>query len=323
MSTKRQTIGRTFSAPVLNSEAEPEAFKQVFTLSSGRKVVFTKVIVPAVEVETKTYVTQEVNGRDQSALTPESLQDITRTISLQQFFPAIGVRRDNRIEILDGSRRRASAILKHVGLDILVTDEPLSVSEARKLAQDIQTAREHNIREVGTRLLALKQSGLTQKEIAEAEGLSQAKVTRALQAASVSSELLSLFPIQSELSFSDYKVLLTAEELLASKQRSVSELIENIIGVVSGIREPSLLAADEVKTKILTVIRDEATVLGEPEKGEAVVITPLWQFSDKNKYARKKVRGRSFSYEFNRVSPELQGAIDDVVNAVLAKYLKS
>lgn len=323
MSTKRQTIGRTFSAPVLNSEAEPEAFKQVFTLSSGRKVVFTKVIVPAVEVETKTYVIQEVNGRDQSALTPESLQDITRTISLQQFFPAIGVRRDNRIEILDGSRRRASAILKHVGLDILVTDEPLSVSEARKLAQDIQTAREHNIREVGTRLLALKQSGLTQKEIAEAEGLSQAKVTRALQAASVSSELLSLFPIQSELSFSDYKVLLTAEELLASKQRSVSELIENIIGVVSGIREPSLLAADEVKTKILTVIRDEATVLGEPEKGEAVVITPLWQFSDKNKYARKKVRGRSFSYEFNRVSPELQGAIDDVVNAVLAKYLKS
>lgn len=103
-----------------------------------------------------------------------------------------------------------------MGLDVLVTDESLSISEARKLAQDIQTAREHNIREVGTRLLTLKQSGLTQKEIAEAEGLLQAKVTRALQAASVSSELLSLFPIQSELSFSDYKVLLTAEELLVS-----------------------------------------------------------------------------------------------------------
>ncbi len=323
MSTKRQTIGRTFNAPVLNNEAEPETFKQVFTLASGRKAVFTKVTVSAAEVENKTYVLQEINGRDQSALTPESLQDITRTISLQQFFPAIGVRRDNRIEILDGSRRRASAILKHVGLDILVTDEPLSVSEARKLAQDIQTAREHNIREVGTRLLALKQSGLTQKEIAEAEGLSQAKVTRALQAASVCSELLSLFPIQSELSFSDYKVLLTAEELLVSNQRSVSELIENISSVVSGIREPSLLAADEVKTKILTVIRDEATVLGEPAKGEATVITPLWQFSDKNKYARKKIRGRMFSYEFNRVSPELQGAIDDAVKAVLAKHLKS
>lgn len=323
MSTKRQTIGRTFTAPVINNKLEAESFKQVFTLSSGKKAVFTKITLPAAEVESKTFVLQEVNGRDQSALTPESLKDIMRTIALQQFFPAIGVRQGERIEILDGSRRRASALLKRVGLDVLVTDEALSITEARKLAQDIQTAREHNIREVGMRLLTLKQSGLTQKEIAEAEGLSQAKVTRALQAASVSSELLSLFPIQSELSFSDYKVLLTAEELLVSNQRSVSELIENISSVVSGLREPSLLAADEVKTKILTVIRDEATVLGEPAKGEAVVITPLWQFSDKNKYARKKIRGRMFSYEFNRVSPELQGAIDDAVKAVLAKHLKS
>lgn len=322
MSTKRLTIGRTFSAPVFNSEAEPEAFKQVFTLFSGRKAIFNKVTVPASEVEDKTYVIQEINGRDQAALTPESLQDITRTISLQQFFPAIGVRRDNRIDILDGSRRRAAAILKHVGLDVLVTDESLSVNEARKLAQDIQTAREHNIREVGTRLLALKQSGLTQKDIAEAEGLSQAKVTRALQAASVSSTLLSLFPIQSELSFSDYKVLLTAEELLASNQQSVSDLINNISDIVSKIRQQSLLAADEVKTKILTVIRDEATLLGEPEKGEATVITPLWQFSDKNKFARKKSRGRTFSYEFSRVPSELQNAIDDAVKAILTKHLK-
>ncbi|WP_252189157.1 ParB family protein [Serratia marcescens] len=44
-------------------------------------------------------------------------------------------------------------------------------------------------------------------------------------------------------------------------------------------------------------------------------------FFDKNKYARKKIRGRMFSYEFNRVSPELQGAIDDAVKAVLAKHL--
>lgn len=323
MSTKRQTIGRTFNAPVLNNEADLEAFKQVFTLSSGRKAVFIKVTVPATEVETKTFVLQEVNGRDQSALTPESLKDITRTISLQQFFPAIGVRKDDRIEILDGSRRRASAILKQVGLDVLVTDESLSVSEARKLAKDIQTAREHNIREVGIWLLALKQSGLTQKEIAESEGLSQAKVTRALQAASVSAELLSLFPIQSELSFSDYKVLMMAEELLASNNRLVSELIDNINHIVNDIREQTVFAADEIKDKIITAIRDEATMLKKPPQGEAIVTTPLWQFPDKNRYARKKSRGRMFSYEFNRVSTELQDAIDEAVKAILEKHLKS
>ena len=322
MSTKRQTIGRTFTAPVINNTQEAESFKQVFTLSSGRKAVFAKVTVPAADVETKTFVLQEVNGRDQSALTPESLKDIMRTIALQQFFPAIGVRQGDRIEILDGSRRRASAMLKRVGLDVLVTDEVLSVTEARKLAQDIQTAREHNIREVGMRLLTLKQSGLTQKEIAEAEGLSQAKVTRALQAASVSTELLSLFPVQSELSFPDYKVLIAAEALLASNKRLASELVDNIRSQISDICAQDSLASDEVKNKIIVAIREEATLLGEQTQKDAVVTIPLWQFSDKNRYARKKIRGRMFSYEFNRVSTELQNAIDKAINDVLEKYLE-
>ncbi|SUI05122.1 plasmid partition protein B [Salmonella enterica subsp. enterica] len=60
----------------------------------------------------------------------------------------------------------------------MVTDENLSADEARQLAKDIQTAKEHNLREIGLRLIALKESGFNQKEIAELEGLSQAKVTR-------------------------------------------------------------------------------------------------------------------------------------------------
>lgn len=60
--------------------------------------------------------------------------------------------------------------------------------------KDIQTAKEHNIREIGLRLLSLKESGLNQKEIAEQEGLSQAKVTRAVQAATVPQELIDLPP---------------------------------------------------------------------------------------------------------------------------------
>ncbi len=95
----------------------------------------------------------------------------------------------------------------------MVTEEHLSADEARQLAKDIQTAKEHNLREIGLRLIALKESGFNQKEIAELEGLSQAKVTpRALQAAAVPQDLISLFPVQSELSFSDYKLLLEVNE---------------------------------------------------------------------------------------------------------------
>ncbi|WAH61956.1 ParB N-terminal domain-containing protein (plasmid) [Pseudomonas silvicola] len=68
--------------------------------------------------EEKTYVVMETNGRDQSGLTPESLRDIIRTIKLQQFFPAIGVKRTVSLKkILDGSRRRAAALHCKTGLD--------------------------------------------------------------------------------------------------------------------------------------------------------------------------------------------------------------
>jgi ParB family chromosome partitioning protein len=322
MNKKRQTIGRTFSTPVIHEGNYAEAPGQIFTLSSGRKAVFTKVTLPAGEIEKATFVIQETNGRDQAALTPESLKDITRTIGLQQFFPAIGVRRKEGVEILDGSRRRAAALLCKTSLDVLVTDESLTVSEARALAQDIQTAREHNIREVGMRLLALKNSGLSQKEIAEDERMSQAKVTRALQAASVSQDLLSLFPVQAELSYKDYKVLLAAEELLAAKNTSVKELTDNVMPAISLVRENALLAEDEVKNKILAEIRSEAVLIGNTAAADKTTVTPLWQFPDKNRYARKKSRGRMFSYEFNRLSAEIQDDIDKAVQAVLTRHLK-
>lgn len=322
MNKKRQTIGRTFSTPVIQEDAQAEYSGQIFTLSSGRKAVFTRLTVDASEIKHSTFVIQETNGRDQAALTPESLKDITRTLTLQQFFPAIGVRRKEGIEILDGSRRRAAALLCNSPLDVLVTDESLTVSEARALAQDIQTAREHNIREVGMRLLALKNSGLSQKEIAEDERMSQAKVTRALQAASVSQELLSLFPVQAELSYNDYKTLLTAEELLTSKSISVEELSLNILPALELVREDAVLAEDEIKNRIIAEIRSEATLIGNATPAEKVKVTPLWQFPDKNRYARKKSRGRMFSYEFNRLSAEMQDDIDKAVQAVLTRHLK-
>ncbi|MFP2429070.1 ParB family protein [Enterobacter ludwigii] len=319
MSTKRATIGRTFSNQPL-SNADPDILEQVFTLSSGRRVVFTLKTIPANEVEAKTFVVQAINGRDQNALTPESLKDITRTLKLQQFFPCIGIQRDNGIEILDGSRRRSAAILCHTELKILVTVSPMSADEARKLAADIQTAKEHNIREIGMRLLAIKQTGMTQKEIAELEGLSQAKVTRALQAASVSAELISLFPVQSELTFSDYKVLCAVEEQLKYEGIAIEDLIMNIAPEVD-IMSLHNLPEDEVKNKIIKLINKEYSLLTSSGKKEKSVISVLHKFNDKDRFARKKVRGRMFSYEFNRLSKEVQDELDRVISETLRKHL--
>jgi ParB family chromosome partitioning protein len=322
MNGKRATIGRTLNQTSLNSErANPESLNQTFVLASGKRASFSLRNIPANEVIEKTFVVQETNGRDQSALTPESLKDITRTLKLQQFFPCIGVQSGDKIEIIDGSRRRASAILCHVGLNVMVTNNQISSEDARKLARDIQTAREHNIREIGFRLLALKNAGLSQKEIAEQEGLSQAKVTRALQAASVPQDLISLFPVQSELAFSDYKVLMSATESLDSKNIGYDQLVDNVGPEVDVLLADEVLAEDEVKNRILKVISREASVLVSTPAKDKSITTMLWTFSDKDRYARKRSRGRMFSYEFNRLPKELQDELDSAIELVLKKQL--
>ncbi|EIR1034366.1 chromosome partitioning protein ParB, partial [Salmonella enterica] len=63
---------------------------KTFTLKSGSQAKFVKTVVLSGEVESKTFVDALVNGRDQTMLTRESVSDISRTIKLQQFFPAIG-----------------------------------------------------------------------------------------------------------------------------------------------------------------------------------------------------------------------------------------
>lgn len=321
MSAKRITIGRTFSQTPLQNEQAAESPTQTFVLSTGKRALFHLERIEARDVEQQTFVVLETNGRDQAGLTPDSLRDIIRTIKLQQFFPAIGVKRDGRIEILDGSRRRAAAIYCKTGLDILVSDTVITTEEARKLAQDIQTAREHNLREVGLRLLSLKNGGMTQKEIAESQGLSQAKVTRALHAASVPAELISLFPNHSELTYPDYKMLLMAAEKLAETGQPVERLIETVSVDVDTVCAREGLAEDEVKNHILRLVRNGSQTLTETPAKEKVLSETLWTFADKDRYARKKMRGRTFSYEFNRQSKELQEELDKVIAETLKKHL--
>lgn len=323
MNTKRKTIGRTFSQSPLNSvpDSNEHHFRQTFTLASGQKAVFVLKQIEADDVDGKTFVIQERNGRDQSALTPESLNDICKSLPLQQFFPAIGIQHGDRIEILDGSRRRAAALLCHCGLNVLVTQASISPEDARTLAQDIQTAKEHNLREVGLQLLKLRDSGLSQKEIAEQRGLSQAKVTRAIQAASVSQELVSLFPVQSELSYADYKSLLAVSESVVAQGKTVADLIQLVADDISDVGADQLLSSEENKDQIIRIVRKQSQSMIAPVSKDKAIVSQLWSFDDKDRYARKKVKGRTFTYEFNRLSRELQDELDSVIAGVLNKHL--
>lgn len=323
----RPVVGRVLGQTMLSendpSSADSSQQMQVFTLSTGRQATFIEITIPPGSVESDTFVVQENNGRDQSALTPESLKNITRTMKFQQFYPTIGVRREGKIEILDGSRRRASAILCKVGLRILVTDQDISVTEAQKLAKDLQTSVEHNIREIGLRLMNLKNNGMNQKEIAASEGMSQAKVTRALQAASAPEDLIALFPVQSELTYSDYKQLCIVADEMGNKDLTINELVNNISNEVDKVQADEELAEDEVKNRIMKLITKEAQILTVKGPKDKAVVSELWKFEERHRYARKRVKDRVVSYEFSRIPRELQDELDRMINHLLKKNLSS
>lgn len=180
----------------------------VWQLSSGNTATFNEVTLSHEQVRDETIVTFDVNGRDQSLLTPESLSDLN-SLEFQQFYPAVGREVDGKIDVLDGSRRRAWFLLQEGRVEsfrILVTQDDISVADAKALAKQLQTAKEHNLREIGKQCLAIKASNaeLTQAEIAKQVGLSQAGVSKAIKAASIDETLVKLFPVANALSHPDY-----------------------------------------------------------------------------------------------------------------------
>ncbi|EKH9212694.1 ParB family protein [Vibrio owensii] len=319
MAKERKTLGRSLSNN-FSIQVSGESSSAVFTLSSGVKAEFKTLTIPSHEVERNTWVRFEVNGRDQNALNREEVGDILRTIKYQQFFPAIAVKRDGRFEILDGSRRRMAAIFGNVGLNLLYTEQNISMDDAKQLAKDIQTAKEHSLREVGLRLLLIKDNlACDNKTLAKNEGLSESKVTRALQAASVPSELVKLFPHQSTLSYADYKYLLDLSLQFENEKISLTNFCNEVAVQITALKK---LNFEEQKSQIIKVIKQQFNSLLTKPKPSKVVTEKLWDFEAKDSYARKKTKGRFISYEFNRISKDVQAEIDKAVRDVLERELR-
>lgn len=313
----RQLGNSSFSKMMSESDSE-----RVFTLKSGAQARFVLTKFLHDDIEAQTFVDAAVNGRDQAFLTRESVSDISRTIRLQQFFPAIGREVDGRTEILDGSRRRAACLYNGTAFEVLVTRDALSLSDARQLAADIQTAREHTLRELGKRLKLMYPADMNQSDIAAAEGLSAAKVTRAFQAAAVPEEIIAVFPSVSELSISDYQILLEVTERARTRGISTEELTGHVRARIES--DAHYDRGDPTyKAKIISYFRAESA---EPKKGSAgkkVVTEKLAEFADKKQFARKKTDSdkRVVTYEFSRLSAACQAELDAAVRSVIERIV--
>lgn len=310
-----RTMGATSNSSFGKLLANDENSK-TFTLKSGKTATFSRQVVYHGDIEKLTFVDSAVNGRDQSFLTEANLADILRTITMQQFYPAIGRMVEGRIEIMDGSRRRAACIIAGMPLVILVTQDELELSDARQLAVDIQTSKEHSLREQGKRFEIMYASGMNKIQIAEAEGISQAKVTRAFQAAAVPDEIISLFSNISDLTIDDYQALLKLTEEAEGKRVPIKELVDSVRTEID-----SDVDAQFEKEKVMTKLRSKQKSLKTPPKRDGVVTEKLREYADVKQYARKRTdaKKRITTYEFSRLNLDVQKEIDEAIKAILAK----
>lgn len=310
-----RTLGNSSFSKMLNDSSN----ERVFTLKSGVEARFVLTRVLHDEIESRTYVDPAINGRDQTYITQESVSDITRTIQLQQFFPAIGREVDGRIEVLDGSRRRAACLYSNVSFDVLVTTDNLTLSDARQLAIDIQTAREHTLRELGKRLQVMYPEDMSQTEIAAEEGLSAAKVTRAFQAAEVPDDMIAIFPSLSDLSIADYQMLLEVKKQTDARGESISDLV---IAVLERMEQEAVQDEDGAvtKSKIIGYFR-AANAAEKPKPLKKVITEKIAEFTDKKQFARKKsdAEKRLVTYEFARLPAAYQTELDAAIRGIIEK----
>ncbi|MGR5096806.1 ParB family protein [Vibrio maritimus] len=310
----------TNTVEFLQAQFGIESIGQTMTwqLASGNTATFNEVTLSYIQVRDETFVTFDVNGRDQSLLTAESLSDLN-SLEFQQFYPAVGREVDGRIDILDGSRRRAWFLLQQglvKSFRILVTQDSISVTDAKMLAKQLQTAKEHNLREIGQQCIAIKSANadFTQAEIAKQIGLSQAGVSKAIKAANIDEQLVKLFPVVNDLSHPDYALLDKVMKVCKDRQR-IASFVRNIDKKLVNIQPEYSL--EELKDAIVSLIKAELKVAEEKRETDKTEVTPLAQFDSKGMFARKRVKGRSFSYEFGRVSKDVQVELDKAIANVL------
>ncbi|PMN92725.1 ParB/RepB/Spo0J family partition protein [Enterovibrio norvegicus] len=164
-------------------------------------VEFELVRVSAGEVVSRTSVFAE-NAREQSFLNELALSDILVTLKDRgQQYPAVGRWLDgNKIEVLDGSRRRMSCILAKQ--DFLVYVARGINSKHAKFLSDVANAHKPlSLFERGKEMQAMLDRGdvLDQKELAKVCQCSEALVSGALKAASLPLPVLQAYPSVAEL----------------------------------------------------------------------------------------------------------------------------
>lgn len=192
---------RATTAQEAQKAASDKAAVIELSVAGEATVEFELVRVPAADVEARTSVFAE-NAREQSFLNELALADILTTLKDRgQQYPAVGRWLEgNKIEVLDGSRRRMSCIIAKQDFLIYVA-KGINSKHAKFLSDVANAHKPLSLYERGKEMQAMLDRGdaIDQKELAKVCQCSEALVSGALKAASLPLPLLQAYPSVAEL----------------------------------------------------------------------------------------------------------------------------
>ena len=287
--------------------------RKKFVLKSGREVFFDLIELNGSDEIKKKTKPHDVNGRESDNLTAFSVSDITPTIKKTQLYDAYGIySEDGVIEVLDGTRRRFAAILTNAKFRIYVAEEKISLMDAQYISDLAKLAKPLSAREDGIRFkkLMMQENIKTQKALSLAIGVSESKITRCINAAEVSKELLSLYPDQNSLNVRTYIMLRKIEKEIEQMDYAIRKFVEACKSIITKEGIDSLFADEQIEL-ISTVIKREFNKV-KNDKSEKTQTTSIKEFN-KNQYVKRKQKGDLISFEFKRISNSQMKEVEDFI----------
>ncbi|MDD1781204.1 ParB/RepB/Spo0J family partition protein [Enterovibrio sp. ZSDZ35] len=192
---------RATTAQEAQKAASDKAAVIELSIAGESTAEFELVKIPAADVAKRTSVFAE-NAREQSFLNKLALSDILVTLKERgQQYPAVGRWLEgDKIEVLDGSRRRMSCILAEQDFLVYVAKD-INSKHAKFLSDVANAHKPLSLFERGKEMQAMLERGdvADQKELAKVCQCSEALVSGALKAAALPLLLLQAYPSVGEL----------------------------------------------------------------------------------------------------------------------------
>lgn len=262
-----------------------------YTLESGISVRFKEITVANKDILTLTDIDYSVNPRHKMSLSEKKLKNLARSIKRNQFYAAVGYRRDGITFVIDGSRRRQAAIIAGVDLRILVTDDDIPNAELKNLVKEFQTNENLTLLEWGLMFIDEIESnpGLKQLDLCDIYNKSKSFISRAIQASRISPEVLELFDDFEPLTSNEYTQLKKLTD-------DFNESNVSLVNIGQRVEDEKCDSKAKVFKFLLSISPTsdiESVLKPKPEKKADNVI-----FISRKRYVKKQVTQKGKGTEF-------------------------